>query len=457
MIALTLAAMVPLLEGELVGPDAHITSVGIDSRQLSPGGLFVALRGANHDGHDFIAQAKQQGAAAALVSRPVAVDLLPQLRVADTRLALGRLGAAWRQRFTRPLVALTGSNGKTTVKEMIAAILRCRGRVLATTGNLNNDLGVPLTLLRLGDEDYAVVEMGANHVGEIAYLTGLARPDVALINNAGPAHLEGFGSLDGVARGKGEIYGGLGPDGVAIINRDDVYADYWSSLAGERRVIDFGLTRPAQVSGQILDASCNRFRLRAFRQQIDIELPLPGEHNICNALAAAAAGLAVGAGLEDIKQGLEGMHAVAGRLQRLPGPDGITLIHDAYNANPASLAAALNTLGGEAGVHWLVLGDMAELGPNAAELHEQAGRQARQADFQRCFALGEHSRMAVRSFGPGGVHYDSAEALIQALRESLAAGPEKPTVLVKGSRSMRMERIVQALIARADPSGEAHG
>lgn len=456
MITLTLAEMAPLLDGELVGPDARITSVAIDSRQLSPGGLFVALRGANHDGHDFIAQARQQGAAAALVSRPVAVDL-PQLRVADTRLALGWLGAAWRQRFTRPLVALTGSNGKTTVKEMIAAILHCRGRVLATAGNLNNDLGVPLTLLRLGDEDYAVIEMGANHIGEIAYLTGLARPDVALINNAGPAHLEGFGSLDGVARGKGEIYGGLEPDGVAIINRDDAYADYWSGLVDARRVIDFGLERPAQVSGQILEGSRNLFRLNACGQQIDIELPLPGEHNVRNALAAAAASLAADAGLEDIKQGLESMHAVAGRLQRLPGADGFTLIHDAYNANPASLAAALSTLGIETGVHWLVLGDMAELGPNAAELHEQAGRQARLAGFQRCFALGEHSRLAVRSFGPGGMHYDSAEALIQVLRESLAASTEKPTVLVKGSRSMRMERIVQALSTTQNTGREVHG
>jgi len=455
VIALTLAEMAPLLGGELLGPDARISSVGIDSRQLGPGGLFVALRGAHHDGHDFIVQARQQGAAAALVSRPLAVDL-PQLRVADTRLALGRLGAVWRQRFTRPLIALTGSNGKTTVKEMIAAILRCRGRVLATTGNLNNDLGVPLTLLKLGAEDYAVIEMGANHAGEIAWLTGLARPAVALINNAGPAHLEGFGDLDGVARAKGEIYRGLGPDGVAIINRDDVYADYWSGLVSRRRVIDFGLERPAQVSGQVLEASRNRFRLSAGGRQIDIELPLPGEHNVRNALAAAAASLTVGAGLEEIKRGLESLHAVAGRLQRLSGPDGVTLIHDAYNANPASLAAALSTLGAETGRRWLVLGDMAELGPNAAELHERAGRQARLAGFQRCYALGENSRRAVQSFGPGGVHCDTAEALIQVLRQALAATTDKPILLVKGSRSMRMERIVQALTTEPDAAREAH-
>ena len=454
MIAWTLAAIAPLLDGDLLGPDARLSSVGIDSRRLGPGGLFVALRGAHHDGHEFLAQARQRGAAAALVDRPVAVDL-PQLRVADTRLALGRLGAAWRRRFTGPLLALTGSNGKTTVKEMLAAILRRRGRVLATAGNLNNDLGVPLTLLELDAEDYAVLELGANHPGEIAWLTDLARPDVALITNAGPAHLAGFGDLDGVARAKGEIYRGLGPDGVAIVNRDDAYADYWAALAGGRRRLDFGLERPAQVRGQILDRSRHRFRLSAFGRQCEIELPLPGEHNVRNALAAAAAALAVGANLADIKQGLEGMPAVAGRLQRLPGPAGVTLIHDAYNANPASLAAALHTLGAEAGVHWLVLGDMAELGPNAADLHAQAGRQARQAGFQRCFALGEHSRRAVERFGPGGGHYDSAEALLQALRQALATTPAPPTVLIKGSRCMRLERIVQALTPAAATGREA--
>jgi len=456
MIELTLSELAPLLDGDRRGPDVRITSVGIDSRQLEPGALFVALTGARHDGHEFIAQARQQGAAAALVDRPVAVEL-PQVQVADTRRALGRLGAAWRRRFTRPLIALTGSNGKTTVKEMIAAILRGRGRVLATVGNRNNDLGAPLTLLTLGAEDYAVIELGANHAGEIAYLTDLARPDVALINNAGPAHLEGFGDLAGVARAKGEIYGGLGPEGVAIVNRDDAYADYWSGLVDGRRVIDFGLEQPAQVRGQRLDGGNNRFRLSAAGQSVEIELPLAGEHNVRNALAAAAATLAVGAGLEEIQRGLASLRPITGRLQRLAGPAGVTLIHDAYNANPASLAAALHTLGADTGEHWLVLGDMAELGPDAAELHEQAGRQARQAGFRRCYGLGEHSRRAVQSFGPSGVHCDSAEALVATLRQALAATAVKPTLLIKGSRSMRLERIVQALRGGTDAAGETHG
>jgi UDP-N-acetylmuramoyl-tripeptide--D-alanyl-D-alanine ligase len=444
MIALTLVETARLLGGELLGPDAGITSVSTDSRQLRPGALFVALQGARFDGHEFVAQARQQGAAGALVSRPLAVAL-PQLRVADTRLALGRLGAAWRQRFQGPVIALTGSNGKTTVKEMVAAILRGRGRVLATAGNLNNDIGVPLTLLKLGDEDSAVLEMGANHPGEIAYLTGLVQPDVALITNAGPAHLEGFGDLDGVARAKGEIYRGLGPDGVAIINRDDRYADYWSGLIGPRRVLDFALEHPAQVRGQVLDESPNRLRLTVCGHPVDIELPLPGRHNLCNALAAAAAGLAMGAGLDDIRRGLESMRAVAGRLQRLPGVHGCTVIHDAYNANPASLAAALHTLSAEGGVNWLVLGDMAELGPQAEKLHEQAGRQARAAGFQRCYALGEQSRRALPAFGRDGVHCPSPEVLIHTLQEDLATSTTKPILLVKGSRSMRLERIVQAL------------
>ncbi len=451
MIALTLAEAARLAGGELVGSDAYLTAVSTDSRQLIGGALYIALQGTRFDGHEFVTAARRQGACAALVSRPVAVEL-PQIRVADTRLALGRLGAAWRQRFAGPVLGLTGSNGKTTVKEMLAAILRRRGAVLATAGNLNNDLGVPLTLLRLGDEDYAVIEMGASHAGEIAYLTDLVRPDVALITNAGPAHLQGFGSLAGVARAKGEIYGGLGPDGIAVINRDDRYADYWRGLTAGCRRIEFALDRPAEVSGQLLDESGQRFRLHTEGGRIDIELPLPGVHNVRNALAAAAASLAVGAGLELIRHGLEGMQAVAGRLQRLSGIHGCTLIHDAYNANPASLAAALQTLGGGA---WLVLGDMKELGPEAAALHTQAGRQARSAGCRRCYALGEHSRLAVEAFGPGGAHFPTIEALIQTLREAVAGGDE-PTLLIKGSRSMRMERVVQALLVAPSPAQGAH-
>jgi len=444
MTMMSLAEAARLLPGDLHGADAPIEAVSTDTRNLRPGDLFIALVGPRFDGHDFVADAERQGACAALVSRPVAAAL-PQIRVADTRLALGRLGAVWRARFGGSVIALTGSNGKTTVKEMLAAILGCRGRVLATQGNLNNDIGTPLTLLRLtSDYAYAVIEMGANHAGEIAYLTNLARPDVALVNNAGPAHLEGFGDLNGVARAKGEIYQGLGPKGIAIINRDDPYADYWSGLVCGREVYDFGLEQPARVNGRVLDADSNRFRLQWGEQSVDIQLPLPGRHNLRNALAAAATALAVGIDLAAIRQGLEAMTGVAGRLQLLQGINGCQLINDAYNANPASLAAALAAFAGVPGPRWLVLGDMAELGPGAAVLHEQAGQQARSAGFHRLYGLGGYSRYAVEAFGSGGWHFETVEALIAALREAVTQ--ERPTVLIKGSRSMRMERVIQALL-----------
>ena len=434
-----------LLDGELTGADATFTAVSIDSRRLAAGALFVALTGPNSDGHAFIAAAREQGAVAALVSRFVA-DPLPQVRVTDPRLALGRLGAAWRSRFTGPLIALTGSNGKTTVKEMIAAILRQRGPTLATEGNLNNDLGVPLTLLRLRTKHaYAVIELGANHPGEIAGLTRLARPDVAIINNAGPCHLEGFGDVAGVARGKGEIFQGLGPEGIAIINRDDPYADYWRGLNPGRQIIDFGLDQPAAVRGELLDAASGQFQLITPAGEMTVQLPLPGRHNLRNALAAAAATGAVGASLDDIRRGLESLCGVGGRLQRLPGRHGGAVIHDAYNANPASLAAALDTVGTGPGEHWLVLGDMYELGPTAEELHAESGRAARASGFSRLYALGEHSRAAVAAFGAGAAHFADAEALISELSDALPQNGASPTVLIKGSRGMRMERVVAAL------------
>ena len=445
-----------LLDGEATGADVAFTAVGADSRRLPAGALFVALTGPNFDGHDFVGAAREQGAVAALVSRPLA-DPMPQVRVADTRLALGRLAAVWRARFTGPLIALTGSNGKTTLKEMIAAILRVRGPTLATEGNLNNDIGVPLTLLRLsGEHACAVIEMGANHPGEIAYLTDLARPDVAIINNAGPCHLEGFGDVAGVARGKGEIFQGLGPDGVAIINRDDPYADYWASLNPGRRIVGFGLDQPASVSGQVLDPTTNRFRLIAAEGEMEIGLSLPGRHNVRNALAAAAAALAAGVTLADIRHGLEGLRGVGGRMQRLPGRHGGAVIHDAYNANPASLAAALEAVGAGPGRKWLVLGDMRELGPAADGLHARSGREARVAGFERLYALGEHSRAAATAFGTGGLHFDDVDALIANLNRDLHQGGEPAIVLVKGSRGMRMERVVAALVNGEEPSAN-HG
>ncbi|MCP5451828.1 MAG: UDP-N-acetylmuramoyl-tripeptide--D-alanyl-D-alanine ligase [Gammaproteobacteria bacterium] len=455
---LSLREAARLLEAEVSpGVDGVFATVGTDSRRLPADALFVALSGPNFDGHEFIAAARQQGARAALVSRWV-TDPLPQLRVADTRLALGRLAASWRTRFTGPLIALTGSNGKTTLKEMLAAILRRRGSTLATEGNLNNDIGVPLTLLRLNAEHgYAVIEMGANHHGEIAYLTGLARPDVAIVNNAGPCHLEGFGDVAGVARAKGEIFQGLSATGVAIVNRDDPHADDWIGLNPGRRIVDFGLDRPAAVSARVLDAATNRFRLIVPAGETEIRLPLPGRHNIRNALAAAAGALAAGATLDDIRRGLESLRDVGGRLQRLHGRHGGTVIHDAYNANPASLAAALHTVGAGPGRKWLVLGDMRELGPVASELHAQSGREARTTGFERLYALGEHSRAAAAAFGEGGGHFTDLEALVDALSRDLEHHAEPPTILIKGSRGMRMERVVAVLVEPEETGAKPEG
>lgn len=450
VITLQISETASLLGGELIGPDVRFTGVSTDSRAVPSGALFIALQGPRFDGHDFVASARKQGAVAALVQRRVE-SLLPQIRVADTRLALGHLGAAWRDRFPGTVVALTGSNGKTTVKEMITAILRVDHPVMATQGNFNNDIGVPLTLLRLAQEPYAVVEMGANHEGDIRYLCQLARPDVALVTNAGPAHLEGFGDLDGVARGKGEIFQGLGPRGIGVVNRDDVYAEYWSGLLSQRRLIDFGLERPAQVQGRVVDVAPTRqlIELSIAGHTVPVELPLAGYHNARNALAAAAVSYAAGASITAIQQGLKRIKPVAGRLQPLVGLHGCVLIHDAYNANPSSLAAALTTVGGAAQVKWLVLGDMAELGPSAEACHRQAGVEAREAGFQRCYGLGDLTRHMVTSFGAGAAHFASADALIDTLVGDLGAASSKPTLLIKGSRSMRMERVVNALTAVA--------
>ena len=450
MITLQLSALAARLNGQLKGADGPFTALGTDSRKSLDGQLFIALKGPNFDGHDYLQAAAQQGAVAALVERWQPVPLT-QIKVDDTLRALGQLSATWRQKFTRPLIALTGSNGKTTTKNMLAAILRQCGQVLATAGNLNNDIGVPLTLARLGREDYAVLELGANHPGEIAYLTALARPDVALITNAGPAHLEGFGDLVGVARAKGEIYQGLSAQSCAVLNRDDAFAEYWQALIGARRCVDFSMQQTATcVYAQVITEQPNRFELHIGGASVDIELGLPGRHNVMNALAAAATASAVGASLVQIQAGLVGMDAVTGRLQRQPGPFGSTLIDDSYNANPSSLAVALQVLAQASGPKWLVLGDMAELGVQAQARHADAGIQAREVGVSRLFALGELSQNSVAAFGTDGEHFAQASALSEAVLTALADHQHAaPTVLIKGSRSMRMERIVQALQAVA--------
>jgi UDP-N-acetylmuramoyl-tripeptide--D-alanyl-D-alanine ligase len=445
MMTMQLSEVARVLAGSFTGADHKFTGVSTDTRQLQPGALFFALQGPNFDGHGFLEMARQQGAVAAAVARPCE-STLPQIAVADTRLALGSLSAHWRQQFTLPVVGITGSNGKTTVRAMTTAILSQCGETLATQGNLNNDIGLPLTLARLAADDrFAVLEIDANHPGEIDYLAGLAQPTIAIVTNAGPAHLEGFGDLQGVAQAKGEMFSRLGKDGVAVINADDRFAPLWRELAAHCRIVEFGLQGAEVTADWQGDASGSDVQLHAPAGNIEFRLALPGRHNVMNALAASAAALAAGAGLDAVKTGLEKLTQVAGRFNVHSLPGDITLIDDSYNANPESLQVALDVLALAPGDCWLVLGDMGELGADAAALHGAAGRNAREAGVSRLYGLGELARVAVDAFdGPGGA-YTTMDELLAVLQQELS-GPLH--ILVKGSRRMRMERVVAALGAK---------
>ncbi len=449
MMLLSKAAQI--LGSTMAGGDVRFTSVSTDSRKIEAGSLFIALRGENFDGAAFVANAARDGAVAAMVNADSQVGNAPcpLLLVKDTRLALGRLAAHWRAQFDIPLVGLTGSNGKTTVKEMLASILRevtgDAEAVLATQGNLNNDIGLPLTLLRLNAQHrYAVIEMGMNHAGEIEYLSRLADPDVAIINNASGAHLAGLGSVEGVARAKGEIFAGLKPGGAAIINADDDYAPLWRSMAQGHEVIEFGLKGYPSVLGKWQpDGYGARVSVLTPRGEFSVGLQVPGEHNVRNALAATAASVALGVPLEKIARGLERFGGVAGRLQRKQARNGAVVIDDTYNANPSSMRAALEVLAKAQERRIFVMGDMGELGEDAAGFHAEIGAVARRLGIQRLLALGELSREAVREFGAGAQHFADIEGLCAELEGELAAGA---TVLIKGSRFMKMERVVARCI-----------
>jgi UDP-N-acetylmuramoyl-tripeptide--D-alanyl-D-alanine ligase len=437
------------------GPNIVFTGVSTDTRSLQRGDLFVALRGERFDGHTFVDAAFAAGAAAAMVDTRAAQARSdrPLLVVTDTRLALGRLAATWRERFTLPLIAVTGSNGKTTVKEMLAAVLRENAgahSVLATEGNLNNDIGMPLTLLRMRPEHkYAVIEMGMNHLGEIRYLTQLARPEVALVNNAGTAHIGELGSREGIARAKGEIYEGLRPGGVALVNADDDFAELWREMNSGRRIVDFGIERPAAVSAQYemgLDGTL--VTIRTPQTQYLVQLNVPGAHNVRNALAAAAVAHVLGVRPAIVAAALCNYAGTGGRLQRKPSRSGATFIDDTYNANPDSVAAAIDVLALASGKRVLVLGDMGELGAQGEQLHCEVGAHARHAGIDRLFTLGNLSQAAARSFGPRAQHFTELDALCSALDALL---DKDTTVLVKGSRFMRMERVVQRFV-----NGEEH-
>lgn len=443
----TLERAAKSMDGILHGDDRKFSGVSTDTRSLRANELFFALEGPNFDGHDYVGQSATSGAAGAVVRRTTGASLA-QIAVDDTRLALGRLAAAWREQLPARIVGVTGSNGKTTVKELIKACLQQQGPTFATRGNFNNDIGMPLMLVRIKKEHhFAVLEMGANHAGEIAYLSSIARPDVAVITNAAAAHLEGFGSVEGVSRAKGEILQGIGKNGVAVLNADDDYFSYWSSQVENEQVVSFGLGAGADVRATDIEtgAAGSSFKLQLPDAEQAVLLPLVGTHNVRNACAAAAVAHVCGVASSDIRKALESVVPVGGRLQPLNGCNGATLFDDSYNANPRSIVAAAEFLASLPGDNWLVLGDMMELGDDAAGMHRAVGEAARDCGIDRLFAIGELSRNTVEGFGEHASWYGNADALIDDLGAALSSSVN---VLVKGSRSMRMEIIVAALRER---------
>lgn len=452
--AMHLSQLADALHGRVAGADASFDGVSIDSRAIRPGQLFVALTGPRFDGHDYLADVAAKGAVAALVEREVADSPLPQLVVADTRLALGQLGALNRALFTRPVAAITGSSGKTTVKEMLASILRTQGPVLATRGNLNNDLGAPLTLLELAPEHQAaVIELGASRIGEIAYTVGLTQPHVVVINNAGTAHVGEFGGPEKIVEAKGEILEGLGEGGTAILNLDDKAFAIWQTRAGDHAVLSFSLSNPAadfHSTARRSDArGCPAFTLHGPCGVAEVQLNLLGIHNVLNALAAAAAAHALGVPVAGIEEGLNNVQPVKGRTVAQIATNGARVIDDTYNANPTSMCAAIDILAGFSGRTVLVLGDIGELGAWAEEGHRQVGEYA-VGKVDALYAVGPMMAHAVNAFGTQGKHFTSQADLIAALA---AEQGSTTTILIKGSRSAAMENIVAALCGSG---GEKH-
>lgn len=444
-----LSHLAQVVSARLSGSDATFSGFSIDTRSLQSGEVFVALSGERVDGHEFVAMAARQGAAAALVARWQDVDL-PQLVVPDVLAALQAYTQHWRLQFDIPVIGVTGSNGKTTTKEMLAAILSEQGPVLATRGNLNNHIGVPLTLAAMrAEHQSAVVEMGANHPGEIAELAAIAGPTAGVVTLAAAAHLEGFGDIDTVARTKGGLFASLPADGLAVINADDDYADLWKDMAGHCRQLTFGLRPSADVyaasiaEGMGDDGMDTHFLLCAGDRKQPVALPLPGRHNVMNALAASAIAVGLGMSLEGVASALSKMPSVAGRLRVVSGVSGARIVDDSYNANPSSTRAALQWLQTQSGRRWLALGDMAELGEDSLHWHHQAGEWAREAGIECLLTLGPLSQAALAAFGEGGLGFDSHDEMLTWLRAELAGDV---TLLVKGSRTAQMDLIVAGLV-----------
>ena len=445
-----------VLDASLIGNDVLMTGVSKDTRDIKTGDLYVALKGERFDGHQFVAEANAAGAVGILVSDLQTEKDVPQVQVSDTRIALGELAAYWRQKFTGKLIGITGSNGKTSVKEMCGKILvdfASESSVLTTRGNLNNDIGLPMMLLELREQhQYAVIEMGANHVGEIDYLTSIAQPDVALVNNVGPAHLEGFGSLENIAKAKAEIYNGLSDAGTAIINLDDAFSPFWQDYCANKRSISFSmLDDSADVFAKLI-SEC-RYQVTVGDESAELTLKVPGKHNVMNALAAIAATSVLEIPLQSIVLSLSEFENIKGRLTVLTAESGCRVIDDTYNANPLSVSAAIDVLaemqGSKTDKTILVLGDMAELGINADRLHAEVGSKAKEAGIAALYATGVLSANTVDAFGENGFHFATKDKLIDVLKTNLIGNE---VVLVKGSRSAAMEKVVEEILTHKNKS-----
>lgn len=450
MIAVSLTKIAAYLKGKLHGNDASINHVSTHSDAIQEATLFVALVGKNHDAHTFLEAVVSNGVKAVLVDRKVDVPQhVSQIIVGDTTQSLGKLGQYVKEQVRPFSLALTGSCGKTTVKEMLSEIMATQGKVHTTSGNFNNEIGVPLTLLGLTEGDqFGVFELGANHIGEIDYTSGFISPDIALVNNIGAAHLEGFGSLDGVAQAKSEIYKHVPHDGCAVVNLDGGYADFLQEKSKHCRQIFFSATKTADICATQLKSDahgCYKFMLHTPTDTAPVSLKLAGRHQVDNALAAASMAYAAQVPLADIVHGLTQVQPVDGRMRVYQFSD-ITMVDDTYNANPSSVKAAIDWLSQSSGDKWLVLGDLGELGPDEQKLHQEIGVYAHDKGLDRVLTLGTLSQHVSQNF-PNGEHYDEMSSLIQDLSSQLSDG-KKISLLIKGSRSAKMERLVQALEKR---------
>ncbi|MDJ0832052.1 MAG: UDP-N-acetylmuramoyl-tripeptide--D-alanyl-D-alanine ligase [Gammaproteobacteria bacterium] len=457
MIRMSAAELTSVFPGSSTSDaDYSFEGVEIDSRKPCDGRLFIAIKGEQFDGHDFVAAAQEKGAVAALVETPVDCPM-PQLVVSDTRQAMAELARYWRRQLNPTVVAITGSNGKTTVKEMLGQILAAQQPILVTQGNLNNDIGVPLTLFRLSAEHrFAVIEMGANHRHEIRQLVGIAEPDIVYVNNAQAAHVEGFGSLQGVVEAKGEMYQFCSPGACAVFNADEPAVEYWRSVVATQNHLSFSSQYQADVTAEVELQQGIGLQLAYAGQQAQCQLQLFGAHNAQNALAAITLAVACGLQLAAAAQALEAFQGVAGRQQLVKGVKDSTLINDSYNANPDSLSVAIHVMCEMPGEHWLALGDMAELGAQALDFHKQAATQAQQAGVTRFFALGDMSCQAAREFGAAGHCFSSHQEMADFIEQQIDSNV---VLLVKGSRSAGMEQVVSLLTqhnANNHPSGVSH-